>query len=85
MRWGRCADNMAEVYGKLTTPDGKPLDGVGRNSGGEGEHHKAGLWMGLQDGHLGDKRDEKEDKRDEKEDYVVALALPPAVKFIANR
>ena len=83
---------MAEVYGKLTTPDGEPLDGVGRNSGGEGEHHKAGLWMGLQDGHLGDKRDEKEDKRDEmkdkrdeKEDHVVALALPPAVKFIANR
>ena len=69
---------MAEVYGKLTTPDGEPLDGVGRNSGGEGEHHKAGLWMGLQDGHLGDKRDEKED-------YVVALSLPPAVKFIANR
>ena len=69
---------MAEVYGKLTTPDGEPLDGVGRNSGGEGEHHKAGLWMGLQDGHLGDKRDEKED-------HVVALALPPAVKFIANR
>ena len=82
---------MAEVYGKLTTPDGEPLDGVGRNSGGEGEHHKAGLWMGLQDRHLGDKRDEKEDKRDEKdkrdeeEDHVVALALPPAVKFIANR
>ena len=69
---------MAEVYGKLTTPDGEPLDGVGGNSGGEGEHHKAGLWMGLQDGHLGDKRDEKED-------HVVALALPPAVKFIANR
>ena len=69
---------MAEVYGKLTTPDGEPLDGVGRNSGGEGEHHKAGLWMGLQDRHLGDKRDEKED-------HVVALALPPAVKFIANR
>ena len=69
---------MAEVYGKLTTPDGEPLDGVGRNSGGEGEHHKAGLWMGLQDGHLGDKRDEKED-------HVVALALPPAVKFIATR
>ena len=69
---------MAEVYGKLTTPDGEPLDGVGRNSGGEGEHHKGGLWMGLQDGHLGDKRDEKED-------HVVALALPPAVKFIANR
>ena len=45
LRW-RSADNMAEVDSKLATPDGQPLDGVGRNSRGQGEHHSTGLWMG---------------------------------------
>jgi len=42
---------MAEVDSKLATPDGQPLDGVGRNSRGQGEHHSTGLWMGPENRH----------------------------------
>lgn len=42
---------MAEVDSKLATPDGQPLDGVGRNSRGQGEHHSTGLWMRAENRH----------------------------------
>ena len=54
---------MAEVDSKLATPDGQPLDGVGRNSRRQGEHHSTGLWMRAENRHLGYKK--RDDKKEE--------------------
>ena len=75
---------MAEVDSKLATPDGQPLDGVGRNSRGEGEHHSTGLWMRAENRHLRyKKKDEKKDFA--REERSGSSLLPPTVKFITSR